>query len=632
MRKFIFSILLLSLIGIGWAQKKKTSSTNLEKQRINLLQEISKTEKQLETLSKTKTTSIEALKVLQRKMDARNKLVNTLDRQVASIDNNIGKTNEQILALQAELNQLKKHYAELVRFSYKNRTAQNFVLFLFSAKSFNDANRRLSYVKQYRNYRAKQAKKIELANLKLEKTIDYLKVKKEDKASTLLAQRKQNAALEKETIQQNKMVEKLKGQEAVLKKQLAAKRKTALELNNAIANAIQREVEEARKRAIAEQLAKQKAAEEKKFKEEQQALLEKRKAEASARERERIERMEKENKRIAEEKARQEEEEKQARERERIAEEERNKRIEQERALALEKKKAENEAKRLEELKREREEEERKAKQLAEEQRKKREAELALQRKAEEDRANKLAEEKKRQVELQKKLEIEKKKQREYERKLAREKKQRRKEREKLEAEKEANAKKGGEYLNPRYVPSEAEKEEAEKRKKELAERAKMQVNNNYTIALTEEERNLSSNFAANQGRLPWPVSSGYISDRFGKNKHPVFNVYTENYGIDIQTKKGAPAYAVFPGEVSSVIFIPGAGQTVLINHGSFYTVYSKLANVSVRKGQKIALKQVLGNVITDESGVTKVHFEIWRVGENGTPNKENPENWVRQP
>ncbi len=618
-------------MGISWAQKKGTSSNKLEKRRIALLKEISNTEKRLEVLGKSKVSSLEALKVLQEKLEVRSELLNNLDRQVSSLDHSIDRTNTQILNLRKDLNDLKTHYAELVRFSYKNRTAQNFILFLFSAKSFNDANRRLSYVKQYRNYRASQARKIELADTKLKKTVEHLQAKKEDKAIAVQTQRKQHVALEKETAQQNRMVEKLKGKEAVLKKQLAAKKQTAVQLNNAIAKAIQEEVERARKRAIAEQLKKRKAAIAKKKKEEQLALAKKRQAEESKRAEQRRIKAEQEAKRIEAENKRLEEERLKAEAIAKKEAEKKRKRIERERKLALEKKKAEEEAKKLADLKKKREAEERKAKQLAEAKRKKREAELALQRKAEEDRARKLRKEKKRQEALRIKLEEERKKQRDYEKRRNKEKKRRERERKKLAAEKAKNAKRGGKYLNPRYVPTQAEREAEAKARAAAVKRAKERVKKDYTIALTPEERNLSSNFAANQGKLPWPVGSGYISDHFGKNKHPVFNIYTENYGIDIKTKKGAPAYAIFAGEVSSVIYIPGAGQTVLVNHGSFYTVYSKLANVRVSKGQKIKLKQVLGTVSTDESGNTKVHLEIWRVGSNGAPRKENPEVWVKR-
>ena len=550
---------------------------------------------------------------------------------MASLDNNITNTNDDIFSLKKELGDLKTHYAELVRFSYKNRTAQNFVLFLFSAKSFKDANRRLSYVKQYRNYRAKQAKKIEVANLKLTKKAELLIAKKQDKAQAVNSQQEQTQALEKETTVQNQMVEQFKGQEKTLKKQLVSKKQTAAQLNNAIANAIKREVELARKRAIAEQIRKQKLAAEKKQKEEALALATKRKAEESKRAEIRRKKAEAEAKRIALEKKRLEEERKKAAIAAKKIVEEKKRQEERERKLALEKKRAEEEAKKLADLKKKRQEEERKAKQLAEAKRKKREAELALQKKAEDERARKLLAEKKRQEAQREKLAEAKRRQRESEKQLAREKKRREKEEKRLALEKAKNAKKAGAFLNPRYVPTAAEKEAMARKKAADLKRAKEELKNNYTIALTSEERNLSSNFAANQGKLPWPVGNGYISDHFGKNKHPVFNIYTENYGIDIKTKKGTPAYAIFAGEVSSVIFIPGAGQTVLVNHGSFYTVYSKLKNVSVRKGQKVKLKQVLGSVMTDETGNTKVHFEVWRVGSNGSPRKENPEVWVKR-
>ena len=631
MRSVFLSILLILVLGIGWAQKKKGSSTKLEQQRVALLKEISQTEERLEKLSKSKSTSLETLKILQRKLDVRSQLLNNLDRQVVYLDNTIVKTNDQIVQLRSDLKKLKKHYGELVRFSYKNRTAQNFVLFLFSANSFNEANRRLSYVKQYRNYRAEQASKIQLAGVQLKSKAEQLQTKKTDKAEALSAQQKQNLALEKEKAQQGKMVESLKGQEVRLKKQLVQKKQTAVQLNSAIANAIQREIQKARQRAIAEQVKKQKAELARKKKEAEAALLAKRKAEETKREEQRRIKAEAEAKRIAAEKKRLEAE-KQAAEKEakRVAAE-KKKQEERERALALEKKKAEAEAKKIAELKRQREIEERKARKFAEAKRKKREAELALQKKAEEERTKNLLALKQKQEEQQKRLADAKRRQRENEKRLAKEKKRRERENKRLEVERAKNAKKGGEFLNPRYIPSAAEKEEMARKKAEAIKRAKERVKNNYTIALTAEERSLSSNFAANKGKLPWPVGSGYISDYFGKNKHPVFNIYTENYGIDIKTKRGAPVYAIFAGEVSSVINIPGAGQTVLVNHGSFYTVYSKLKNVSVRKGQKITLKQVLGTVITDESKNSKVHFEIWRVGSNGSTNKENPANWVKK-
>lgn len=611
MRKTFLSILFLSLIVFAWAQNKKVTSASLEKQRNNLLAEIAQTEKELNALQKDKSSSLEALKVLQKKLETRNKLVAHIDREVQLLNKGIQETNTDITVLRNDLKGLKKQYAELVRFSYKNRTSENFILFLFSAKSFNDANRRLEYVKAYRNFRADQAKKIELTSLALEKKANYLLNQRSTKDAALNDQKKQNAALEKETDLQNKMVNDLKGKEGELTKKLAIKRKTAADLNNAIAAAIQKEVQLAQQRAMAEQLKK---------KREELALKEAQRKEAAAL----AAKKEEENK-LAEAKKQRE------LELQRLAEEKR-KREEAATKLIEENKKRLEEEKALAEAKRKREQEERKARAMAEKERKEREAELARQKQEQENQAVALQKEKDRQESLKLQLEEERKKQKDYEERLAKEEVKREKERKLKEAEREANAKKGGKFKNPRYIPSQAEVEKEAKREEEAKRLAKAEISSNYSIALTEAERNLSNNFEANQGRLPWPVSTGYVSEHFGKNKHPVFNIYTENYGIDIRTDKGQAAYAIFPGEVSSVIYIPGAGQTVLVNHGSFYTVYSKLANVKVSKGNKVNLKQVIGNVMTDESGATNIHFEIWKIGNDGSPYKVNPESWVRKP
>jgi murein DD-endopeptidase MepM/ murein hydrolase activator NlpD len=152
-----------------------------------------------------------------------------------------------------------------------------------------------------------------------------------------------------------------------------------------------------------------------------------------------------------------------------------------------------------------------------------------------------------------------------------------------------------------------------------------------YKFSLTPQELALTNSFEANRGKLPWPVEKGYVSEHFGKNKHPLFNVVTENYGVDIKTSVGAAARAIYSGEVNSIINVPGMGQTVLINHGSFYTVYSKLSKVNVVKGSRVNTKQSIGTVSTDDDGNTLIHFEIWKVGANGSPFKVNPEQWVAQ-
>lgn len=135
----------------------------------------------------------------------------------------------------------------------------------------------------------------------------------------------------------------------------------------------------------------------------------------------------------------------------------------------------------------------------------------------------------------------------------------------------------------------------------------------------------LSSDFSNNRGRLPWPVSRGSIVQGFGEKPHPHLpNIIINNDGVDIATNKGSNAKAVFEGEVSAIISIPGGNRTLLIRHGSYYTVYNNLSFVSVKKGDKVKRGQDLGRIYTDENGDTILKFEV----RSGSA-KQNPESWL---
>ena len=148
-------------------------------------------------------------------------------------------------------------------------------------------------------------------------------------------------------------------------------------------------------------------------------------------------------------------------------------------------------------------------------------------------------------------------------------------------------------------------------------------------LTLTPEARELNTDFEKNKGKLPWPVEKGVITSRFGKQNHPVLKgIVIENNGIDITTEKGAAVRALFRGEVSSVIVLPGAGKAVIVSHGAYRTVYSNLREVSVAKGQKVDTKQVLGTVITDDSNGSVAHVEVWRITADGLVNVD-PAQWI---
>ena len=132
-------------------------------------------------------------------------------------------------------------------------------------------------------------------------------------------------------------------------------------------------------------------------------------------------------------------------------------------------------------------------------------------------------------------------------------------------------------------------------------------------FAATKESAALDKSFEINKGKLPWPVDRGTITEGFGKNAHPTLeHVFTNNSGIDISAPKGAQVRAVFEGEVTSILNIPGAGKVIIIKHGNYRTVYSNLQDTYVSKGSKVNTKQAIGSLIVSSgSSLSVAHFEI---------------------
>ncbi|MDR1675751.1 MAG: peptidoglycan DD-metalloendopeptidase family protein [Tannerella sp.] len=143
----------------------------------------------------------------------------------------------------------------------------------------------------------------------------------------------------------------------------------------------------------------------------------------------------------------------------------------------------------------------------------------------------------------------------------------------------------------------------------------------------TKEERQLSSNFASNRGRLPYPLTGKYkIVSPFGEVQHPELkHVRTYNSGIDIQTTAGTEAQAVFIGTVTAVFTVEtGYNHCIIIRHGRYLTVYGNLRTVYVKQGDKVSTRQKLGKISTDIHNATILHFEIRREKE-----KLNPRLWL---
>lgn len=136
----------------------------------------------------------------------------------------------------------------------------------------------------------------------------------------------------------------------------------------------------------------------------------------------------------------------------------------------------------------------------------------------------------------------------------------------------------------------------------------------------------LAKQFASNKGKLPWPVSSGFISSTFGLHPHPISKrAKVRNDGIDITTSENAACLCVFEGVVSEVFNFPGLNNIIMVRHGSYLTVYANLKDVTVSKGDRVKTGQPIGIIYTDpDDNKTVLKFQLWH--EN---NKMNPQYWL---
>lgn len=380
------------------------SKAELQRQRRQKEKEIRITRRLLKETTQKQRRTLKYLNVLEKQIRAREELIGNLQNQLHLINMGIAQTSDIADALEKDLEALKKEYARLLYYMYKNRNQYNVLTFIFSARSYNEAYKRLKFTRYYTDFRKKQFELILKTQVSLTEKITALKEQQAEKKIVLEQLSVQKKELETDKNDKSKLAEELKGQQNELKKKLRAQQLVARKLDNAIRNIIKREM---------------------------------------------------------------------------------------------------------------------------------------------------------------------------------------------------AKNSKAGTSKGSKAIPD---------------------------ASLTPEVLKLSSQFAANKAKLPWPVERGSISEYFGTQNHPTLEgIIINNSGIKIRTPKGSKARAIFGGEVSYVIEIPGANHSVIIKHGQYFTVYSNLKSISVKRGEKVKTKQEIGVVGESKTnGETEIELQVWKSGE-----KLNPVQWI---
>lgn len=417
----VILILLLLVSASGFCQKTKgKSKQQLQSEITSLQKEISTANQLLKKTTKDKEMTLNEVSILDKKIKQREQLIKAYNQQIAVLDEEINTGQTHIKTLNADLKSLRKEYAKMITFAYRNRSHYDRLGFVFASKDFNQAFSRLRYIRQFNDARIVKMEQIAGTKRRITGEVEASQKAREEQAALLADEQVQQAALQKEKEELKQQVASLKKKEGSIQQDIKNKQQQAKKLQKAIDD------------IIAEEIRK----------------------------------------------------------------------------------------------------------------------------------ANEEAERKRRE-----------------------------------EAKKNASQ---GKTTTP--SPKET------------------------GMALTPAEKTLSTNFVNNKGKLPWPVERGVISSSFGKHASVVSDKVTvTNNGIDIATTENAQARAVFDGEVASVTKLTGSNTVVIIRHGEYFTVYSNLENVTVKRGDQVKTKQNLGTVHNNKTeGKTELHFELLK-----ETNRQDPALWL---
>jgi septal ring factor EnvC (AmiA/AmiB activator) len=249
LKQLLAAALLLAIVFRSEAQPPPVQTkADLEKERATIQKEIDDVRLSLEETHKNKRQTLSQLALLQRRLKLRESAIRNINAQIDVIQSDMNESWREIIKLRAELDTLKIQYAQSIVFAYKNRSSYDFLNFIFSASTFNDALRRIEYLKSYRAYREERAENIRNTQQLLQAKIDGLKQTRAEKDDVLKKQSRERLLLEDEKKEKDAVVKDLQSHEKELRKEMAVKQKQDAKLEAGIQAATRRAIKEAAKK------------------------------------------------------------------------------------------------------------------------------------------------------------------------------------------------------------------------------------------------------------------------------------------------------------------------------------------------------------------------------------------------
>ncbi|HZI54585.1 MAG TPA: peptidoglycan DD-metalloendopeptidase family protein [Chitinophagaceae bacterium] len=259
MRKYLLTILaILIAAGFIYSQSPSSNKEELERERREIQNELKEIQEMYNKVKGQTKQSLGQLNMLARKVKLQERYIYSINRELRMIDDDLYRSNLEIYRLQRQLDTLKSEYARTIVYAYKNRSSFDYVNFIFSATSFNDAVRRVAYLKSYRAYREKQVTTINETQQLIAKRQQQQIGRKQQKSVALQSQTKEKNELAEQKKEKDQVVSKLKSQSNDLKREIAVKKKRDRDLNNAIQAIVRREIDAAKKKEASRLAAEKK--------------------------------------------------------------------------------------------------------------------------------------------------------------------------------------------------------------------------------------------------------------------------------------------------------------------------------------------------------------------------------------
>ncbi|MEP6465376.1 MAG: peptidoglycan DD-metalloendopeptidase family protein [Parafilimonas sp.] len=247
-KKLFAAFVCLSIVITAFAQDTKE---DIQKKQQQLQKEIDDLNRTLGQIKSSKKKSLSALTLVQRKIAARNELIVSINKDLHRLDNTIYTNQIEINHMKIELDSLKMNYAKSLVFAYKNRSNYDYLNFIFSATTFNDAIKRIAYLRSYKQYRETQVSTIQKTQTVLGEKVATLTSNKTEKKDALVDQGKQLNVLQEDKKEQGDVLKDLKGQESDIAGQIKENQRNQQKLKGALTAIINREIADAKKKEAA---------------------------------------------------------------------------------------------------------------------------------------------------------------------------------------------------------------------------------------------------------------------------------------------------------------------------------------------------------------------------------------------